>query len=194
VDILNNATRPEFQLLVVLERPLPSRSVIRLPSALDGHSSVEHGYGHVNVASLPNPDGLGQTDPTATATCHCTCGSPSKLIGCDGRVDLRVRIKSGLSPRLDAFARRGESDHVIDFALAAGRFQKEGDSAEADLMDEPFSSQKECERRSKTYLEDRLGAVRNAVFNESQARWDGGLGPHAYIPWYNPLWIIQRSR
>ena len=134
----------------------------------------------VSTTELPQgPAQVGGTGAKPDAACQCTCGNSSwMLVGCTGFIHITVGIRPGLSPDRDAFARHSESQHVLDFANASGRYRQAGESAEQALRSVSFSSQKECQNTSANAVRKALQGVVTTVYGESADRWDGFFGEH----------------
>jgi RHS repeat-associated protein len=139
----------------------------------------------IPVDVVPNrPTADGGTDWRFTITCKCTCGSSSRLMGCNVHVYLMVYILRDLSGSHLDFVKHGEGQHTADMAAASGSFKKAGESAELGQASQTFSSERKCEYESKDIVATAMTNALSLAYFDSARHWDKDYH-HWYF--YTPL-------
>jgi RHS repeat-associated protein len=152
-------------------------------SDLKGLFSLQISDSWKMVGTIPeHPGALGFTNWAVNASCQCTCGPSSELVGCNAHVYINVQIQTGFSASKEAFVKHGEYQHVLDLADASGTYRSAGEAIEQDIKGRSFSSEEECETRSRNAVISVLIGVVESVYEKSIDRWDTS-GLHTYWPW-----------
>lgn len=145
---------------------------------------IQHIWATVGYFPGGYPGQIGGTNAAAGASCNCTCGTSGwRLVGCVGYVNIVAAVQRGLPNRQEVFSQNSESQHILDFANASGRYRQIGTEIEQHIQtSKNFPSQKECETRSAIAIVSGLDGVIHDVFAESKLRWDVS-GDHTYHEW-----------
>jgi RHS repeat-associated protein len=127
---------------------------------------------------------LGYTDPhLSSARCTCkNCGGAWSLVGCSASLDVNIFIRNDLNVGADAFARRGEGEHVSDLMSGMGSLYRAGAAAEATERGLPYSNQEICESAASNAVNAALRSAMKAIIDNSRLR--DTSGSHTYPgPW-----------
>ena len=147
-------------------------------------------YFWMNSLPGPNPQAGGYTVPEIPISCKCTgCGNNWVLTECGATLDIHVLLLAGVQDRKEAsFYYRSERQHVRDFERALNEFRRAGEAVERRERLLSFTDKSACELHAEQSMLGALQPILRRVFNDSQAKYDGLLGPHT---WKKRLFGVQ---